>query len=316
MSSPERIPITAIVPIKNGQIYFSSIRTELIKTLTAQDQIIVIDDNSSDSTYEIYKQWSNTDSRVQVLKNKTPGLSNALNLGISHAQNEWIARFDQDDLYHPDRIKIQLSKITDSTVAVFSDYKFRSKSGVYLGFQSSAIYPACVSVSLNSNRRTPHPVALLNKSAVQSVGGYLQDHFPAEDLSLWLRLSKIGELKSVPDQLLSYTINKSGVTQYHKNLQNKMKNKLWSEIGIPESDLRHVEENLFNITKDYRSLTHSSLRSIMLVSDYINLCKRQSIKINYSEIQKIFSSISSPNYFIAYSDFLFWAAVRKIYRLS
>jgi glycosyltransferase involved in cell wall biosynthesis len=316
MSSLKRIPITAIVPIKNGQIYFSSIKSELIKTLTAQDQIIVIDDNSSDSTYEIYKQWSNTDSRVQVLKNKKPGLSNALNLGISHAQNEWIARFDQDDLYHPDRIKIQLSKITDSTVAVFSDYKFRSKSGVYLGFQSSAIYPACVSVSLNSNRRTPHPVALLNKSAVQSVGGYLQDHFPAEDLSLWLRLSKIGELKSVPDQLLSYTLNKSGVTQYYKNSQNKMKNKLWSEIGILKSDLQHVEDNLFNITEDYRSLNHSNLRSIMLVNDYISLCKRQNIKINYSEIQKIFLSISSPSYFIAYTDFLFWGAARKLYRLS
>lgn len=314
MSDTNRIPVTAVVPIKNGQFYFHSIKKELEKTLNTMDQIIIIDDNSSDDTFQLYKNWSTKDSRVQVLKNKIPGLANALNFGIMKAQHKWIARFDQDDLYHPNRIQIQLDQVTKETAVVFSDQTFRTNTGMYLGSQVSALFPSCVSISLISNRRTPHPVALINKEAFQTVGGYLQKHFPAEDLSLWLRLAQIGELRSAPIQLLSYTLNKTGISQSNRHNQIIMRNKVYSEIGTPKSDIKNVHENLFLLTENYNLHDKKSARVLMLLEDYLNICKKNNIKINYLDIRKTIMSNSLLDQISSYSDTLFWALLRKLYR--
>jgi glycosyltransferase involved in cell wall biosynthesis len=309
-----RPSVSAVIPIRNGAYFFKSIKQELLKTLNSDDQIIIVDDDSTDNTFMLFKEWQSDDSRVSVIKNKKVGLSNALNLGFKFSDHEWIARYDQDDLYHKDRINLQFKSRTDSTVAIFSDFSFRSQKGKYLGRQVSPIFPECVSLSLISNRRTPHPVALINKNAALSVGGYNQEHFPVEDLSLWLRLSKCGDLISVPETLLNYTINRSGVTQNNRNRQIAMRKMLLNEIGIPKKSIEFVNDNLAKILESYDSFSNSSARSYMLLSElkktrrYLFLNQRQKKEtVGISQFYKVKKILPDFN-------FLFFVVIRKLYR--
>lgn len=89
--------VSIIVPCYNGEKYIhrciESILTQSYKNL----EIIIIDDGSSDNSYEILKEIQNKDNRVQILKQENQGPSVARNKGIETAQGYWITFIDIDD---------------------------------------------------------------------------------------------------------------------------------------------------------------------------------------------------------------------------
>ena len=259
-----RSPISALVPIKDGATHLGNLRLQIDTTLSASDEILIIDDASSDATWSLLKSWAKEDQRIRLFQNDRPGLANALNLGLKNAQYEWVARYDVDDQYQSNRIEKQLNLVDTKTVAIFSDYNFVTPTGKNLGYIPTGVLPLAVSVSLVASQRTPHPVALILKDAALSVDGYRQSDFPAEDLSLWLRISRVGELKSVPEALLNYVISPNGVSATRRNVQLKTKDRLIKEIGVKSDDLDNAINNYEEIIRSYKSESYSGLRGLLL----------------------------------------------------
>jgi glycosyltransferase involved in cell wall biosynthesis len=294
-----RSPISALVPIKDGATHLGNLRLQIDRTLSASDEILIIDDASSDATWSLLKSWATEDQRIRLFQNDRPGLANALNLGLKNAQYEWVARYDVDDQYQSDRIEKQLNLVDTNTVAIFSDYNFVTPKGKHLGYIPTGVLPLAVSVSLVASQRTPHPVALILKDAALSVDGYRQSDFPAEDLSLWLRISRVGELKSVSEALLDYVISPNGVSATRRNLQLKTKDRLIKEIGIKSDDLDNAINDYEEIIRSYKSESYSGLRGLLL-SREIRLAISESrerkvikksdlrVKINVKDIKQIF----------------------------
>jgi glycosyltransferase involved in cell wall biosynthesis len=206
-----REPISALLPIKNGQEWLNTIVYDLNSTLDSGDELIIVDDHSTDSTIEILSGIA-FKPRLKLLSNPGSGLVSALNEGIKQATNEWVARYDVDDSYDADRINKQMQAITPSTVAIFSDYKIWGENKEFFGYIPSPLHPTATALSLLRSDRTAHPSVIFRKSAVASVGYYQEDDFPSEDLSLWVRLLAEGEIKSIDHALLNYTLRKSSVS--------------------------------------------------------------------------------------------------------
>lgn len=294
-----RSPISALVPIKDGATHLGNLRLQIDTTLSASDEILIIDDASSDATWSLLKSWAKEDQRIRLFQNDRPGLANALNLGLKNAQYEWVARYDVDDQYQSNRIEKQLNLVDTKTVAIFSDYNFVTPTGKNLGYIPTGVLPVAVSVSLVASQRTPHPVALILKDAALSVDGYRQPDFPAEDLSLWLRISRVGELKSVPEALLNYVISPNGVSATRRNVQLKTKDRLIKEIGVKSDDLDNAINNFEEIIRSYKSESYSGLRGLLL-SREIRLAISESrerkaikksdlrVRINVKDIKQIF----------------------------
>lgn len=294
-----RSPISALVPIKDGATHLGNLRLQIDTTLSASDEILIIDDASSDATWSLLKSWAKEDQRIRLFQNDRPGLANALNLGLKNAQYEWVARYDVDDQYQSNRIEKQLNLVDTKTVAIFSDYNFVTPTGKNLGYIPTGVLPLAVSVSLVASQRTPHPVALILKDAALSVDGYRQSDFPAEDLSLWLRISRVGELKSVPEALLNYVISPNGVSATRRNVQLKTKDRLIKEIGVKSDDLDNAINNYEEIIRSYKSESYSGLRGLLL-SREIRLAISESrerkvikkldlnVKINVKDVKQIF----------------------------
>jgi glycosyltransferase involved in cell wall biosynthesis len=52
--------------------------------------------------------------RVRAIPNShVPGLAGARNTGLDHASSEYIATCDDDDLWHPDKLKVQVGRLLD-----------------------------------------------------------------------------------------------------------------------------------------------------------------------------------------------------------
>jgi glycosyltransferase involved in cell wall biosynthesis len=259
--------ISFLMPVKNGIKYLEKSRQGIEENLGLRDEILIVDDGSDDGTMEYLIDWQREESRLNVIRNNGKGIVSALNLGITECNNEWIARFDVDDEYPGHRIKRQRSEIKKTNVAIFSDYDFIDDNGNGFGSITSAVLPAPTAVSLIRSVRTPHSSVIYNKTAVQECGGYRSYDFPAEDLSLWMRLSRLGNLVSIPEVLLHYKIRSGSVTNLMRQDSIKKRDELIKNIGIPELYIHNCLSELDQILNFYDELNNFSQRKILFFRD-------------------------------------------------
>ena len=310
MSKRERI--TAIVPVRNGAKFLYGFIPNIINTCSDEDEILFIEDHSTDNSLQILKEFSGIHKNIRVITSEKSGLVHALNQGIIEASNAWLARFDCDDKYAITRIDRQATMIKDNVVCIFSDYRISAPEGQNLGVIPSPVDPIPTKISLISNVRTPHPVAMMRRDAVIEVGGYIESDFPAEDLSLWLRLSRIGDLVSVPDELLTYYLHKSSITGT-TYFQSKEKGRMMYSLGyVSKQDINHAVLNFKNQKVRYNQSSFSRERIFLHYLDLYSNMKALNFKFNkkmYFLIRNFQMSFLIAGYHLGKE-----ARMRRIYR--
>ena len=96
--------ISVIIPTYNTASYISEAIDSILKQTILVDEIIVIDDGSTDNTREIVEKLP-----VKYLYQKNMGAGVARNQGVKLAKNELIAFLDADDLWLPKKLEEQLN---------------------------------------------------------------------------------------------------------------------------------------------------------------------------------------------------------------
>jgi teichuronic acid biosynthesis glycosyltransferase TuaG len=96
-------------------------------------EMIIVDDRSSDGSYEKVLKFASRDKRIKVYQfENNSGAGLARNFAIEKSVGSFVAFLDSDDVWHPDKLKIQL-EIMISRKAVFShtSYGYILKNGTY-----------------------------------------------------------------------------------------------------------------------------------------------------------------------------------------
>lgn len=247
--------ISYLIPVKNGEDYLVEIFKHFERNFSEIDQIVFVNDTSSDSTYELLNAFSNKHSNwnVKVVNSSGDGLVDALNIGANECDYKWIARFDVDDKYLDGRIEKQRIHLNENVAAVFCDYKLHFPNGGKAGFIPSPIDNLSMLMSLPLSQQTPHPGVIFNKEKFKKAGMYFRQDFPIEDIALWFRLAQVGQLVSVPEILLDYRISNSGTIGSRRKLaRDKLEqltinlDLLWSQFEMTLSELPEIYINLTN----------------------------------------------------------------------
>ena len=308
--------VTLLMPIRNGEKFLDRARKGLISNCGEFDEILVIHDGSTDATGLMLSSWQLDNPSIRIINNpKSAGLVNALNFGISESSNKWIARFDVDDTYSYDRVIRAKRLNADGCVAIFSDYSFFSDKNTSLGYMPSAVFRNQTYLSLVSSQRTAHPSVIFDKEAVLEVGGYRKEDFPAEDISLWLRLSKVGEIETIPNETLKYRISRNSVTGQSRSQALSIKNTLISQFNFKQDIIQECIESIETTSQMYDQFEYSNERLLLHIRDLLILEKLGKIKrannLTYKYIMKFFCrpKMVSPGI-----NILSGAARRRIYR--
>ena len=93
-----RAKCSVLLPVRNGEMFVRESLQNLIQLTTPDDEILIINDGSTDSTSAILAEYQELHERVKVIDTPPLGLVAALNKGLASAKNEFIVRADIDSV--------------------------------------------------------------------------------------------------------------------------------------------------------------------------------------------------------------------------
>lgn len=105
--------ISIIVPIYNCEKYLEKCIKSLINQTYKDLEIILINDGSTDNSYEICKKYKKIDKRIKIINNNNKGVSYSRNQGIKIAKGDYITFVDADDYIETNTYQKVLSKFSN-----------------------------------------------------------------------------------------------------------------------------------------------------------------------------------------------------------
>lgn len=101
--------ISVIMSIKNNEKSIKSSIESVLSQTYKDFEFLIMNDNSTDNSPTILKNYEQKDSRIKIFYNKeTIGLTKSLNILINHAKGNYIARQDGDDISTKSRLHKQI----------------------------------------------------------------------------------------------------------------------------------------------------------------------------------------------------------------
>jgi glycosyltransferase involved in cell wall biosynthesis len=186
---------------------YVAISIESILCQTFQDfEFIIIDDCSSDKTWEIIKHYARKDPRIQAIQNdKNLGIAGNRNKLIALAQGEFIAWQDADDISCADRIAKQCEFLHNHPeVGIVGGYlQFFSEAG-NAGVRKYATEDGQLRKRIYRYSPVAQPASMIRKICFEEFGEYDLRYPPAEDIDMSFRIGQKYRFANLPQIVLKY----------------------------------------------------------------------------------------------------------------
>jgi GT2 family glycosyltransferase len=212
MSAPA---VSVIMAAYNG----AALVTETLESLAAQTfgdfEVIVVDDRSTDDTLAVLRAFD--DPRVRVIAAEVnQGPVRTRNRAFAEARGRYIAALDQDDLCRPERFARQVAYLDahSETVLIGSGTSVLMDGVV----QPSALPPVSTPFVIEWLLRIMNPLVwssvMMRAEPARVLDPFTRpDILYAEDFDLYHRMSKLGRIARVDDDLLLYRSHPGGASQ-------------------------------------------------------------------------------------------------------
>lgn len=195
--------ISVIIPTYNREkLLVKSLESVLNQTVKAEE-IIIIDDGSTDNTKEIVNNYNNHTIKYIFQENK--GVSNARNHGIRIATNEWLCFLDSDDIWEENKLEKQIEFHTRNSHIFFSHtdelWLFNNK---IIKQKKHQLKPSGFCFKQNiPNTLIGASTMMVHKKILNEVGYFDEELIACEDYDLWLRILAKYELGLINEKLIT-----------------------------------------------------------------------------------------------------------------
>lgn len=208
--------LAVVIPARNAERYIARAIQSVLNQSRPADEIIVVDDCSTDRTREIVLSFS---PRVRLLSGQGAGSGPARNLGVYESNCDFIAFLDADDFWDPEKLLIQSEYLSEGQVVCCSAV-FLSATGNEVGHSVAVQNSIGANEYLNAGRGVPALLSswIVSRKDFYDVAGFDPVYRFAQDFDLLIRLSLNGcKLAYVNKPLVFYQLHsKSESALAHK----------------------------------------------------------------------------------------------------
>ncbi|MGD9722720.1 MAG: glycosyltransferase family 2 protein [Pirellulales bacterium] len=223
----QRLSVSVIIPTYNRATLVSEAIDSALGQTRVPDEIIVVDDGSTDGTADVLRRYG---APVRVVSQANRGRSAARNTGLQEARGDLILFLDSDDLLVPQCVEhcARILEREPETAVVYTDAHVIDREGRIVGRYSEALRGARPSGMILGElaRRCFLTVSSMVRRASLPEVAFEVGMEHCEDYDLWRRLSARCQFHYLAEPLLCY--------RFHEGMTNAVQhqNILTSEIEV------------------------------------------------------------------------------------
>lgn len=222
MSKKQQPLVSVIMPVYNCQDYLEQAMESIIKQTYKSLEIIVVDDCSTDNSWDILQQLAEKDSRIKCFRNQQNlRIVGTLNVAIRKSTGKYLARMDGDDVRELDSIATQIAYLEKNPSVVmvggsvlFCDDKMQPMNRRDYPLTDNEIHKVLFRYSPFCH------ASLVMRADIVGKDPYKYDW--AEDYDLYFRLLKKGEAANLNKILYHVRTHKQSVSRSKTRYQEKL----------------------------------------------------------------------------------------------
>ena len=211
--------VSILLTCYNHLTYLPAAYQSILDQTFTDYEIIALDDGSTDGT----REWlaNNATQAKLVFNEKNLGTYGTLNVGLQHATGEFVAVFNDDDLWAKTKLEAQIDMMErfPRVGLVHTDGYFIDGKGVIrkdspLGFAFPKTETGDVLLALLYHNKIIASAALVRKECFDDLGGFNEEYFGSGDWEMWYRIAEKWHIGYVSEPLTMYRVH--GANASHK----------------------------------------------------------------------------------------------------
>jgi glycosyltransferase involved in cell wall biosynthesis len=205
--------LSVVMATYNSDKYLAESIQSVLSQTFENFELIIVNDNSSDSSDQIIKSFAEQDHRIVHLSNDwNMRQSASRNRAIENAKGEFIIIVDSDDICMPERLERQLNYFSDhpecdvlgTSYSIFFDTKVN---------ECQSVVSANIDDIYGGQPLVHNPTCMIKRSVFVSHGSFNSKYDDAEDYELWSRWFAQGvNFNNLPDVLYKKRIHEDCVS--------------------------------------------------------------------------------------------------------
>ena len=245
------------MPAYNAEKYIAEAIESILNQTFKDFEFIIIDDASTDNTWDIIQEYAQRDKKIVAIKNDTNlGIAGNRNKLVSLARGEYIVWQDADDISLTNRIKHQLELMeSNSELGIVGGWlEFFNEKGE----TSIRKYPSeDTKLRKNIFRFSPvaQPGAMIRKKCLDEMGQYDLRYPPAEDLDMSFRIGSKYKFSNLQEIVIRYRESSTSAT--------------FTKLKTIELNTLEIRKKFSNHTAYKMSFSDKIYNAIQQISIYI-----------------------------------------------
>ncbi|MEQ5833999.1 glycosyltransferase family A protein [Marinobacter sp. NFXS9] len=294
---------SVIIPSYNAASTLPETIESILPQLTEQDEIIIVDDGSTDNTKDLVSLYLNKRIRY-IWQPNSGGPASPRNRGIAAARGEYIFLFDSDDIMLPGKIEDSLAALSEhpDSGLLFTNFKTIDEHGNTLRNRFLDSYSFIKKIQNNPKKavfRLPAPEPWLYLSKQNFIGtsgvvipksifldvGYFDEEIQnGDDRDMWFEIAKRYNIIYLSNEYHEYRVHQNSISS--GNATKRATNK----IKVLERQLKNSSTTKFqgNINREFKL----NIRKLISKNYHDIACEQVNSGNHLSALKSIFRSIA------------------------
>ncbi|MBE8182605.1 MAG: glycosyltransferase family 2 protein [Candidatus Portiera sp.] len=219
------IQVSVILPTYNRAATLPRAIDSMLAQTLKDIELIIVDDGSTDNTYDVLSEYASKDKRIKVIQQKNGGPGVARNTAVANASGKYIAFMDSDDACAVNRLELQLDFLKKNPqYAACACLYLPSIDSYYPGIVADANFRSTrydrSPFNIKKHFRVMGPHSMMTRESFMRVGGHRTQDIIIGDLDFTLRYTHHYSWALLPD-LYVYFYNYPSATnkgEVNKNI--------------------------------------------------------------------------------------------------